>query len=163
MQVVEEPQQPVQQVQQEEIQSIIDTEEEDQESNSVIEQDGEDQEMSEQISEVKVYHRQIPLELELPMNQEILLVNQKCLDTAINMAISRQQTATFSTLKPFVEGQSQRTFQMKHIQQILSVVPWMYNHKWEMRQGKPDLVLSFPENIEQLVNREISIAVPSSL
>ena len=64
----------------------------------------EDQPMQEQIQEVKVYHRAIPSELDLPVQYDLLLMIQKVLDNSINMCHSRQLLATFNNLKGYVEG-----------------------------------------------------------
>lgn len=119
--------------------------------------------MQEEIQEVKVYHRTIPTELDLPVQFDLLHMIQKVLDNSINMCHSRQLQATFSNLKSYVEGQCNRTFMIKHIQQMLELVPWMYNHKWEIKFGKPDLVLSFPENLEQLLSKQETIPSTQSL
>lgn len=59
-----------------------------------------------EVPEVKVYHRNIPYELDLPYSQEKLLMIQKNLDQSINMCYSRQAIANFNNLKSLIEKQT---------------------------------------------------------
>lgn len=69
----------------------------------------------------------------------------------MNLLISRQTTTTFSNIKAGVENQTKRQFKLSHLQQILQVTPFMYNHKWEMKMGKMEAIISVPKNIESVL------------
>ena len=45
-------------------------------------------------------------------------------------------------------------FRIEHFQQILSVCPEFYIHKWEVRKGEPELFIDMPSNVEDLLMEE---------
>ena len=105
----------------------------------------------EEIEEVLELPKVLSEELHLPSKMKLLLEFQSALDNAINFTLARQQMPTFSNVKAFIEQQNRRQFSISHIQQILKVVPFMYNHKWEIKFGKMELILSVPKNMNELL------------
>lgn len=61
-----------------------------------------------------------------------------------------------------VESQTKRQFNMSHFQQILSINSHLYNHKWEMKHGKMELVIQLPKNLDQLALGQENEASDSS-
>jgi hypothetical protein len=39
---------------------------------------------------------------------------------------------------------------MSHFQQLLSLEPSFYNYEWDFKQGKKELIISFPKNIDEI-------------
>ena len=39
---------------------------------------------------------------------------------------------------------------MSHFQQLLNLEPSFYNHKWEIKQGKQELMITHPKNIDEI-------------
>lgn len=105
---------------------------------------------------------EISSSLPLPEKMRLLLQFQQCLDTALNFSLARQQTTTFTLLRQTIEGQTQRNFRIAHFQQILTMAPHFYNHRWEMKGGKPELIITIPSNIEEVISSQVE-ASPDNL
>lgn len=82
---------------------------------------------------------------------QILVDQMQCLDIALNMCILRDTNTSFTNLKQLIEQQSKRQFTLRQFQQILKVAPFMYNHRWEIKHGKYELLISIPSNILDLL------------
>ena len=96
--------------------------------------------------------RAIPQTLALSHKMNMLFNFQTAIDQNLNfLVITRNIVPTFSALKQSVESQTKREFKVSHFQQIISVAPFFYNHKWELRQGKYELVITLPKNSEAIV------------
>ena len=52
-----------------------------------------------------------------------------------------------------------RRFELSHFQQILEVSPHLYNHKWEMKMDKYELVFQIPANTIDVIETQ---EVPST-
>ena len=50
-----------------------------------------------------------------------------------------------------VEDQSKREFSVEHFRQILQIEPDLYHHKWERKFGKMEIVLTIPQNMEEIL------------
>ena len=50
-----------------------------------------------------------------------------------------------------VESSYGKQFTEDRFKQILAVVPDFYLHKWEFRQGRPQLLVDIPQNIHQIL------------
>ena len=90
--------------------------------------------------------------LAITAKMEVLVKFQQNIDSVMNMLLLRQHTPTFRGVKNMVEKQVHKEFTKEHLQQILHVAPFFYNHKWESKFGTMDLILSVPKNIEELMN-----------
>lgn len=64
----------------------------------------------------------------------------------------RQKPPIFNAIKAQVEATVKKNLSKVHIQQIMQVAPFMYNHKWEVKFGDTHLNLSVPKNIDDLLN-----------
>jgi hypothetical protein len=89
--------------------------------------------------------------LPLPNSMMFLLKFQKAIDTALNMINLRQKAPLFNVIKSQVEKLVQKNLTKEHIQRILHIAPFMYNHKWEVKFGDTHLVLTVPKNIEEIL------------
>jgi hypothetical protein len=58
---------------------------------------------------------------------------------------------TFKELQNGVEQSTNRDFLLKHFQQILTLVPHFFMHKWEMQKSEPELLIEVPENIKEIL------------
>ena len=47
-----------------------------------------------------------------------------------------------------------RNFKLSHFQQILTVCPNFFIHKWELRQGKAELLIEIPLNVKKILEDE---------
>lgn len=134
---------------------------EESENQEADDEDMEDFEAENQ-PDVKVSYRELPLELPLPSKMETLCILRKNLDQNINFLFTRGQQASFVNLKPQIENSCGRTFTVSHIQQMLEVCSWLYNHKWEVKFGKPELVVTIPSNIDALLSERETTASQTS-
>ena len=105
---------------------------------------------SEEVQEIQVLKRPTGDNIKLPEKYDLLLQFVHQIDQAWNMLQIRQHTPTFTNIKTMVEHQTKRQFNMTHFQQILSINPNLYNHKWEMKHGKMELMIILPKNADQL-------------
>jgi len=48
-----------------------------------------------------------------------------------------------------IELSLKRNFKIMHFQQILTVCPNFFIHKWDTKQGKLELYIEIPANIEE--------------
>lgn len=73
------------------------------------------------------------------------------LDTALNFLRLRKTTATFKNVSSYIENSMKRKFTLQHFQQILTVAPQFYIHKWEQKGKGYELIIEIPKNIRQLI------------
>ena len=119
----------------------------------------ENQEMeSEEVHEIQVIKKPKGENIKLPEKYELLLKFVHEIDQAINMLQIRSNSSTFSNIKQMIETQTNRQFNMTHFQQILSLSPSLFLHKWEMKHSKLELIIQAPANIDQLAQGLETIA-----
>jgi hypothetical protein len=53
-----------------------------------------------------------------------------------------------------IEHSLYRNFKLSHFQQILTVCSNFFIHKWELRQGKAELLLEIPTNARKIADNE---------
>lgn len=69
----------------------------------------------------------------------------------MNILYTRQEAFTYTNIRKMVEDQSKREFTVEHFRQMLQIEPDLYHHKWERKFGKMDLVLTIPQNMEEIL------------
>lgn len=79
--------------------------------------------------------------LQLPDKYELICTFQQSFDSSLNLLHMRQETPTYARLKSMIQNSTKREFNMQHVQQIFGIVPSFYNHHWELRQNKMELVI----------------------
>jgi hypothetical protein len=76
------------------------------------------------------------------------------LDNYISLLKHRRQMVwkvTHSEISKMIEHSLARNFKLSHFQQILTVCPNFFIHKWELRQGKAELLIEIPANVKRIL------------
>ena len=96
---------------------------------------------------------EIPEHLPLPESLKTLHTFQGAIDHTMNMLMVRQQSLTFTSIKEMVERSTMRTFTLDSFRKVLAIAPFFYNHDWELKLGKMELMVSLPSNILDIVDK----------
>lgn len=73
------------------------------------------------------------------------------LDTYLNLLKRRRGVTwqvTLAEISRMIELSLKRNFRISHFQQILTVCPNFFIHKWDTKQGKVELYIEIPANIK---------------
>lgn len=70
----------------------------------------------------------------------------------MNMILIKNQTPTFTNLKNIIQLQTKRQFNMSHFQQLIKLEPGFFNHRWESKMGKMELVITHPANVDVIAS-----------
>jgi len=116
--------------------------------------DDESQISNESLLETRSMRQRYRLAHKLPLPSHYRnLYNLFCsLDSYINMLKHRKRgvwQVTHTELSKMIEHSIFRNFKLSHFQQILTVCPNFFIHKWELRQGKAELLIEIPENVKR--------------
>lgn len=111
----------------------------------------------------KQHIEELTRSISLPLSYNLLYKQFQSLDFNLCLLKSRQSNATwaytFKDLSRLVQNSTGRDFTLKHFQQILSLVPNFFMHKWEMQKLEPELLIEVPANIKDiLTNPSISMS-----
>ncbi len=100
--------------------------------------------------------------MELPHRFNMVLHLTHIVENAMIFLATRHQVPTFSRIKMYAESEMKKDFTMTHLKQILGAAPNFFNHKWEVVSGKQEVVVTFPQNISQIVHDASPHQVPAS-
>lgn len=70
------------------------------------------------------------------------------------------RATTFPELKKAIQIATKREFTYEIFAQVLEVAPKMFNHHWQLRKHRHELMIDVPKNIEEILEFPAS-TVPS--
>ena len=69
----------------------------------------------------------------------------------MNILYTRSEGFSYTNIRKMVEDQSKREFSVEHFRQILQIEPDLYHHRWERNVGMMEIVLTIPQNMEEIL------------
>ncbi|CDW91756.1 UNKNOWN [Stylonychia lemnae] len=94
------------------------------------------------------------ISLVLPVHYKSLLNLFSQMDQTINFLRNRKTPLSFINISKTVEQSLKRKFTSHHLQQILFVAPYMYNHYFEAKSRGYELMIEIPKNIRQIIENQ---------